>query len=681
MRYLLLTALLLLPLLSFASEGKGETVRITADRILYDYSKPVVIFEGRVQAWYGSSYFEAERLTFYPEDHYVVAEGKVLLKEGGDILRASRMEFNTETKEGVLYEAKIFLKRRHFHITGDKIEKLGEMRYRVHRATLTSCDQRVPPWKFTCRRLDVEVEGYAKGWWPGFMVKDIPVLYLPWAIFPVKKERQTGFLIPSFSVSDKYGPILTVPFYWAIAKNQDATFYLTRYGDARGRGFKGGVEYRYALSSRAQGDFRLFYLYDEVEDRNRWAFFSNQRYSFPKGYGLMADVNLVSDEDYPSDFSEDLEREALIEARSKNQLRSVLYLWKGWEGAKVGLEFSYFRDLNVSDNDATLQRLPRATLEVFKRPLFRSPLFWELSAEGTHFWREEGVRGGRFDLEPKVSMPTRPFGVLRFEPWASLRGTLYVTDDPKDQIEDYRSRGLYEFGVSLSTSIARIFFPKGGGITALGHLLEPKVLYHWRPKVDQDRNPYYDASDRLDPESLLTFELLQRFTAKIGEERRDFLYLKVSQPYDFYPSRWRDRLKDLKVELSSTPLKGLRLKADAEFDHHHRRFDAFNAAASLIYKGLEINAEYRFERHQVEEVNFLGGLKALEEVDLWVSHRYNLLADYRVETVYGIRYRHQCWEVALSLHDIGRSPDGTQRAEWKVMVEVTLTGIGTFKVR
>ena len=77
MRYLLLTALLLLPLLSFASEGKGETVRITADRILYDYSKPVVIFEGRVQAWYGSSYFEAERLTFYPEDHYVVAEGKV----------------------------------------------------------------------------------------------------------------------------------------------------------------------------------------------------------------------------------------------------------------------------------------------------------------------------------------------------------------------------------------------------------------------------------------------------------------------------------------------------------------------------------------------------------------------------------------------------------------------------
>jgi len=681
MRYLLLTALLLLPLLSFASEGKGETVRITADRILYDYSKPVVIFEGRVQAWYGSSYFEAERLTFYPEDHYVVAEGKVLLKEGGDLLRASRVEFNTETKEGVLYEAKIFLKRRHFHITGDKIEKLGEMRYRVHRATLTSCDQRVPPWKFTCRRLDVEVEGYAKGWWPGFMVKDIPVLYLPWAIFPVKRERQTGFLIPSFSVSDKYGPILTVPFYWAIAKNQDATFYLTRHGDARGRGFKGGLEYRYALSSRAQGDFRLFYLYDEVEDQNRWAFFSNQRYSFPKGYGLMADVNLVSDEDYPSDFSEDLEREALIEARSKNQLRSVLYLWKGWEGAKVGLEFSYFRDLNVSDNDATLQRLPRATLEVFKRPLFRSPLFWELSAEGTHFWREEGVRGGRFDLEPKVSMPTRPFGVLRFEPWASLRGTLYVTDDPEDQIEDYRSRGLYEFGLSLSTSIARTFFPKGGGITALGHLLEPKVLYHWRPKVDQDRNPYYDASDRLEPESLLTFELLQRFTAKIGEERRDLLYLKVSQPYDFYPSRWRDRLKDLKVELSSTPLKGLRLKADAEFDHHHKRFDAFNAAASLIYKGLELNAEYRFERHQVEEVNFLGSLKALEKVDLWVSHRYNLLADYRVETVYGIKYCHQCWEVALSLHDIGRSPDGTQRAEWKVMVEVTLTGIGTFKVR
>ncbi|RLA80520.1 MAG: hypothetical protein DRG33_02235 [Deltaproteobacteria bacterium] len=671
----ILLALLLFPTIALASE-----VRITADRLTYNRREGVIYLEGNVRAWYGGAYFEAQRVLYWIEDHYLVAEGDVLLKEGGDILRAGRAELDTETKEGVLYDARIFLKRRHFHITGRKVEKLGERRYRIEEATLTSCDDSPPSWKFTCRRLDVEVEGFAKGWWPGFRVKDVPLLYLPWATFPVKRERQTGFLIPSISFSNRYGPIVTLPFFWAISKDQDATFYLTRHGDARGRGFKGGVEYRFARSTTSQGSFRLFWLRDQVEGEYRWALFSDQRHLLPGGIKLLADVNLVSDKDYPSDFEEDLGEEVLIDARSKNQMESTLHLWKGWGWGEASLEFSYFRDLEVDDNDATLQRLPKATFEIYKRPLGKTPLKGELQGEAVHFWRQEGVRGGRFEIRPKVSLPMAPLPPVRFEPWLQGRGTLYLTQDPEGKYDDLSERGLMEAGWSISTTLFKRY-PTSNGL--LLHLVEPKLLYRWRPDVPQGENPEYDSTDRLPPESLFTLELTQRLKwLSKGEERR-IVWGRLSQGFDTFPDLpWEERLKDLEAEFHFTPREEIDLEGEVSYDHHRRRFDTAAAGASIIYKGLKLRGEYRFNRdEEVEEVNLSAAFTPHRKIDLWTSFKYDLKKDYRVETEYGLRYKHQCWEVALSLLNKGRSPDGTQRAEWRAMVEITLKGIGSFKVK
>lgn len=668
---------LLLPAFVLASE-----IRITADRMTYDRKGGVVRLQGKIRAWYGNVYLEADRVTYWVERRWLIAEGDVFIAEGGDELRAQRAELDLETKTGALYGAKIFLKRRHFHITGEKIEKLADRRYRIHQATLTSCDDCPPSWQFTCKRLDVEVEGYARGWWPGFRIKGLPVLYFPWAIFPVKRERQTGFLVPSFSHSDRYGPIFTVPFFWAIAKNQDATFYLTQHGDSRGRGFKLGVEYRFARSTLSQGDFRAFWIYDRLRQRHRGSFFSNQSHRLPYDVGLMADVNLVSDRDYHQDFEDDLkmEEEAWIDVRSKNQLESLLYIDRDWGWGRASAEFSYFQDLRPeADQEETLQRLPRFSLQVHRRPLAKGPLWWELDAQAVHFWRPKGVRGGRFDLKPRLSLPLRPLPFLNFEPWLEGRGTLYLTHDPEGTYEDATTRGLVEGGWSLSTVLSRTFLTRWGRLL---HLVEPELRYHWRPSVHQEENPYYDSSDRLSGQSLFTLEITQYLKALAGEGQREVGFFRLSQGLDTFPGlRWQERLKELKAELRFSPLKGISLRGDASYNHHKRRFDAFNAAASLAYRMLNLWGEYRFSHHEVEEVNAGANLALHRKVDLWVAYRYNLLFDYRVETEYGLRYKHQCWELALTLRDRGRSPDGTQKAEWRAMVEVTLKGIGTFKVR
>ena len=122
---------------------------------------------------------------------------------------------------------------------------------------------------------------------------------------------------------------------------------------------------------------------------------------------------------------------------------------------------------------------------------------------------------------------------------------------------------------------------------------------------------------------------------------------------------------------------------DLEYNPHRRRLDVFNAGVRFADKrGDHLNAEYRFsERYGVEEVNTELGIRIIDPLDFYFAYRHNLLDEIRIETVYGLDYRHQCWEVALRVHDINRSPNRRRDDEIKIMVYVTLTGIGKFRVK
>ena len=691
-------------------------ITMEADKLTYDQQGGFITLEGTVRILYQNSSLQADKVLFYDKTRDVIAEGGVVLIEGEDILRCDRLEFNIDTKKGTVYQGRLFLKKKNFHITGSKAEKLGEQEYRVYDATLTSCNARVPDWKFSAKRLDVEIEGYAEGWWPGFQVKDIPVLYFPWAIFPVKRERQSGFLFPGFGTSSKWGPEINIPFYWVIAPNQDATFYLERIGDARGRGFKEGAEYRYAWSRRAQGQIKGFYIWDETEDRSRWSIFADHDQTFPGRYYIKADVNWVSDKDYPVDFDEDIPVTVLIDAISMRHLESTLILGKDWEWGALGTEFSYFRDLEPDPRDdtfdsnrATMQRLPQTTFFLYQDQFLNTPLFYEMETEGTHFWREalppysvppdHILRGGRIDLQPRLSIPLKPFDMVRFEPWAGYRETIYFPNDPMGRYEEVTNRELYDAGASLGTTISRVFPLKAGKVQGLKHIIEPEVVYQYLPRVYQWDNPFFDEKDRISQFNgfrwVLTNYVIGKEVDADGEVTYpEYLYLKLQQGYDFSPHRYyydennnlegeREHLSNLIAEGRVSPFPCLSGTMDLEYNPHQQRLDVFNAGVAVKDKrGDHLDVEYRFtDRYQVESINAYLTVRVIDPLDFYFAYRHDLRDETRIETVYGLDFRQQCWEVSLRVHDINRSPDGRRDDDIKVRIYVTLTGIGRFRVQ
>lgn len=70
------------------------------------------------------------------------------------------------------------------------------------------------------------VDGYGTIRHGAFRVRDVPVFYVPYFLFPVKKTRQTGFLLPRLAYSrDKNGLDISIPFFIALSDRMDATLY------------------------------------------------------------------------------------------------------------------------------------------------------------------------------------------------------------------------------------------------------------------------------------------------------------------------------------------------------------------------------------------------------------------------------------------------------------------------
>jgi LPS-assembly protein len=112
-------------------------------------------------------------------------------------------------------------------------------------------------------------------------------------------------LPPTIGLDSLNGVEVTIPYYWDIAPNRDATFYpalMTK------RGVDLGGEFRY-LERDYAGELRANFMPDDrLRQRNRWGYgFKHQGVvggGLPMGpLGLNLNLNRVSDDNYWRDFS------------------------------------------------------------------------------------------------------------------------------------------------------------------------------------------------------------------------------------------------------------------------------------------------------------------------------------------------------------------------------------------
>jgi len=220
---------------------------IKAKKIIYDRSKNTYEAYGNVSLKQGERLIEAEKMTVDMNTKQAIAEGHVFIEVGKDWFKAESAEFNLATYQGTLHNAEGFMSENHIYIKGKNIRKTGKRTYIVENAKITTCDGEKPVWYFQAKRMKVTIEGWASVSHLSFWARGIPFAYVPYLILPAKTKRQTGFLFPYFGYSKRDGFDITLPFFWDIKPNIDATFYQ-RY--LTNRGWFQGIEFRYFLNNR-----------------------------------------------------------------------------------------------------------------------------------------------------------------------------------------------------------------------------------------------------------------------------------------------------------------------------------------------------------------------------------------------------------------------------------------------
>lgn len=675
-------------------EEKEGPVDIEADQLIYERDQQLYQAHGHVEVTRGNLFLKADHAHLHMATRDLVAWGNVVLREGEDVLECERLEINLNTQMGKIYQARLFLKDQNFHITGREVEKLGEKEYRVRDGSFTTCDAERPPWKFTVRKMEVASDGYGIAKGPVFYLEGIPVLYLPAAVFPVVLERQTGFLLPRVGYSKKYGPELKTAFFWAITKDMDATLYLDWLGD---RGFKEGLEYRYAFTKDTEGQANFHFIDDQEYDKNRYAFFWQHQQKFPYDLYLKGDINDVSDHKYIRDFDEDLPRGAKIDSRSSRQLRSTLFGGKNWDQYSFLAEGSGYDDLTKESNDETVQILPQISFYAHPQSFFKNLIFYDLTSSYTHFWREKGVKAHRGDLFPRFFFPVRLFNVLKLEPNIGLRETFYRSyDDPTHRFQGWESRETLEAGVTISTEFYRVYdaaiAPKISSLFSVNkwmHTIEPFFGYLYSPRVDQNDLPIFDEVDRIPYTHQITYGFTQRLIGKsekegISSSPYEYGKLRIFQNYSLGNPYVRDLkgegryFSNIQGELWWNFSSYVSAQLGGEFNPYDGgNFNRFNS--SVVVKDRRndaIQIGYRYTKDNIEAINGDARVKVLDPLYLFGGIRYDLLERWRVESIYGAEYQAQCWTLGLMIEDRNRSPDGTQSKELKFEVYFRLLGFG-----
>ena len=620
----------------------------------------------------------------------LVANGNVIIDQAETRMSCTRLRFDLNAKVGTLDEVDAYFPPT-YHFRGKELEKLDATKYRFHDGMFTSCsaENTAPPWSLAIHDAVVELEGYGHFRGASLRVKDVPVFYLPKLVWPVKRERAAGLLVPNFGYNSWRGAYLGTSFYWPGSRSFDATLYVDLYS----KGYTGlGAETRWAPAENAYGQLLAYTIRDPETNSWQWKARGRHNQLFSGGYSLKAEIDELSDLDFFQRFESGFDRNAL------RTLYSYLTMSRVWGpqaiNARIEHRRTFFTQFSTGKTTAvTLDRLPGAEYRLRSTRLGTTPLYVAATALADRFFvdRSATLRGSyaRFDLFPTVSLLAPGWSWLNITPTLGARETYYTsrtstdrqrfTDEPLSR--RYVTGGLTLVGPSMSrvwTSLQR----------KLKHLFEPRLDYTYVSNPgDQTAIPIFDERDSILVSNQVKWTLANRLFVKKGEEGgREVASFEISQAYSFSdpltfarPPFSANRRGLLNLWLRTSPVAGTSVDARADFDPASHRLTNTQLSGGAAIKGASLYTTWFASFDPVSSLNRASQIRTT--LNLAPTSRpwrfenslaYDLHSHTLLEQKYGFRWRGSCWSAAAEVRDYRIAPYTTR--DYKITID--LTGIG-----
>src|SRR5438552_1618925 len=507
-------------------KGRRGEVAVDAESLTYERETNTLVARGGVTLTRGDTTLTADEVRYDRTNAVAEARGHVVITDPEATVEGDFAHLNLDDESGWVEAGTAELKPSNYRLTGARIDKRGGPLYAASNGVFTTCrcgGLEKPSWSIAGATSDITLEGTGVVRHATFRVKDIPVLYFPYFLFPAKTDRQSGFLFPRLANSNRRGFQYEQPFFWAINKSTDATVAVDLETAAR-VGVIG--EYRYLLSRTARGNFTAAYYNEQIRGRpagtvapngqtpdipeNRFAFSGQHRQPFYGGSQLYLRLFAISDDAFLKEintFAFSTRRDLAL--RSTRFTTSRAGIVKSWDNGLAWVETAYYQDL-IDPQPLALQKLPRLEAE-HAVPLLGDLLVGRLDGQAIDYQRERGYGGLRGDLGPELFLPFHLGRTLNGSLTGRLRETAYHLTDTEQvafvvpnsgvgshfraapelpRLDADRSRELAEVSGRTGTEFARVFDFHHFGFEKLRHSIEPELRYLFVPAIAR---PIFDV--------------------------------------------------------------------------------------------------------------------------------------------------------------------------------------------
>jgi LPS-assembly protein len=655
------------------------------------------LLKGEVTVTQGERKLSTRDATYDPQSQSIDVKNGVEYADPDLKVRGSGAHFESQggaTFEGAQFEIPSAQARGSARRLGATIEgdvSLDGVRY-------TTCPLGNNDWELRASGIDISqqrAQGFGRNVRIDF--KGIPILYMPIISFPVGNERKSGFLFPSFATSSRSGTSLSVPIYWDIAPQRDATFQPQWFSK---RGTKLDTEFRY-MNEFGRGTLNSEYLPDDLQfgDSRSFLEFTDQS-DFGDSFRLNLNGSNVSDRQWFEDFG------LGPEGTSVSYLNRVAALTYQDDYILATARAQNFQTIDdtIDPLDRPYTILPQLALSA-RLPGQPYGLQFGLQGEVVRFDRKVGVTGSRVDIAPEVRLPLRSAGIY-LEPAVNWRYTAYDLQNVAPGAEEAPDRMLPTFSVDGGMTFER----DTGSSNERIQTFEPRLRYAYVPFRNQDalqpfdtraadlnlvqlfRTNRFAGPDRVSNANQLTLGVTSRLLD--ASSGRQFLSATLGQTYFFDPPRVRlpgeviddTESSDLVGELNLTAFRNWNVRLGLQWDPGDMRSEKGDVLFQYQPRHDQVvNLAYRF-RHDSSQQS-LRNSDGVEQVDgsaawpiskKWSAYArlvYSIEERQSLDQFAGLEFRSCCWRMRAVTRRFVRNRDGD--LETSFMFQIELNGLSS----
>ncbi|HND36692.1 MAG TPA: LPS-assembly protein LptD [Nitrosomonas sp.] len=704
--------------INLKKEMKELPIHVEADRI-EGFAERHMEAIGKAQILQGDQFIAADRIKYYRGTQEVEVKGKVRFERDRDILEGSNLKLFLDTKTGELSLPQYILKDGGGRGAGQLFLFEGDDQYRLKKGNYTTCPIGNDDWYIRAEDLEIDNKkqvGTARDVTVRF--KDVPILYLPWMNFSYSGQRKTGLLAPVFGNTIRSGVEVSIPFYWNIAPNIDATF--TSRNMSR-RGAMLNTEFRYMGQSHG-GQLNFDILPNDLETgKTRYGLAFEHMQHLGGGWTGNVNYNQISDREYFRDLATSV---AFTSRANLVQQAGLSYVGSLGHDGVINFNAMVQGFQTIQDPRAPIispyKRLPQMTLNMSKRNVFGTDL--DFTGVYTHFYRPdsqqvpESQSGHRMVMFPSISVPLQTsYGYIK--PKMGVHFTRYELGDSLKDVnvtDTNPQRVLPIFSLDSGVVLER---DTKLGRTNFVQTLEPRLYYLYIPFRNQNRLPNFDSAemdfsfaqiftenrfsghDRINDANEVTFAMTSRLIEQsTGNER---VRIAAGQRVRFTErdvvlsnSQITSVKSDFIAAISGRITPVITTDSSIQLDQSELRTEKIRTGISYHpAPGKVLNVGYRFTRGipgiergnnlfpvpgaGFEQVDFSTQWPVLKNWQAMASANYSLDDDKLLAGLVGLEYNACCWSLRFVMNRFVRAT-GKESTTFFVQLELNgLMRIGT----